>query len=75
MTTAMDSLQTLSSDTATLAMQQAMMAGHAGDDSLDGTDEEEIEEDEEEEEEEDDNGELQTTNVNDLGLDNSDSLD
>ncbi|XP_078283144.1 homeobox protein PKNOX2 isoform X2 [Rhinoraja longicauda] len=78
MTTAMDSLQTLSSDTATLAMQQAMMAGHAGDDSLDGTDEEEeVEEDdeEEEEEEEDDNGELQTTNVNDLGLDNSDSLD
>ncbi|GCB62414.1 hypothetical protein scyTo_0014491 [Scyliorhinus torazame] len=74
MTAAMDSLQTLSSDTATLAMQQAMMAGHAGDDSLDGTDEDEIEE-EEEEEEEDDNGELQTTNVNDLGLDNSDSLD
>ncbi|XP_067909948.1 homeobox protein PKNOX2 isoform X2 [Heterodontus francisci] len=72
MTAAMDSLQTLSSDTATLAMQQAMMAGHTGDDSLDGTDEEEIEE---EEEEEDDNGELQTTNVNDLGLDNSDSLD
>ncbi|XP_067827160.1 homeobox protein PKNOX2 isoform X2 [Heptranchias perlo] len=75
MTAAMDSLQTLSSDTATLAMQQAMMAGHAGDDSLDGTDEEEEIEDEEEEEEEDDNGELQTTNVSDLGLDNSDSLD
>ncbi|XP_048471412.1 homeobox protein PKNOX2 isoform X1 [Rhincodon typus] len=73
MTAAMDSLQTLSSDTATLAMQQAMMAGHAGDDSLDGTDEEEIEE--EDEDEDDDNGELQTTNVNDLGLDNSDSLD
>ncbi|XP_078064141.1 homeobox protein PKNOX2-like [Mustelus asterias] len=73
MTAAMDSLQTLSSDTATLAMQQAMMAGHGGDDSLDGTDEDEIED--EEEEEEDDNGELQTTNVNDLGLDNSDSLD
>ncbi|XP_060703090.1 homeobox protein PKNOX2 isoform X3 [Hemiscyllium ocellatum] len=73
MTAAIDSLQSLSSDTATLAMQQAMMAGHAGDDSLDGTDEEEIEE--EEEDEDDDNGELQTTNVNDLGLDNSDSLD
>ncbi|XP_062894596.1 homeobox protein PKNOX2 isoform X3 [Mobula hypostoma] len=74
MTTAMDSLQTLSSDTATLAMQQAMMAGHAGDDSLDGTDEEE-EIEEEDDEEDEDNGELQTTNVNDLGLDNSDSLD
>ncbi|XP_072094485.1 homeobox protein PKNOX2 isoform X3 [Mobula birostris] len=74
MTTAMDSLQTLSSDTATLAMQQAMMAGHAGDDSLDGTDEEE-EIEEEDDEEDEDNGELQTTSVNDLGLDNSDSLD
>ncbi|XP_005991205.1 homeobox protein PKNOX2 isoform X2 [Latimeria chalumnae] len=63
-----DNLQTLSSDNATLAMQQAMMAGH--DDSLDGT-EEEIEEEELDEENED----LQTTNVSDLGLEHSDSLE
>ncbi|XP_035391828.1 homeobox protein PKNOX2 isoform X2 [Electrophorus electricus] len=54
---AMDSLQPLSSDSATLAMQQAMLAG--ADDSMDGTEEDEEEEEEEEEgmeeeEEEDD---------------------
>ncbi|XP_075765572.1 homeobox protein PKNOX2 isoform X3 [Pelodiscus sinensis] len=73
----MDNLQSLSSDTATIAMQQAMMAAH--DDSLDGTEDEEeddMEEEEEEEEElEEDNEELQTTNVSDLGLEHSDSLE
>lgn len=49
----MDSLQSLSSDSATLAMQQAMLGA---DDSMDGTEEEDEEEEEEEEEgiEEDD---------------------
>uniref|UniRef100_G3T6F4 PBX/knotted 1 homeobox 2 n=1 Tax=Loxodonta africana TaxID=9785 RepID=G3T6F4_LOXAF len=51
----LDNLQSLSSDNATMAMQQAMMAAH--DDSLDGADE------------------LQTTNVSDLGLEHSDSLE
>uniref|UniRef100_A0A8C3XW50 PBX/knotted 1 homeobox 2 n=1 Tax=Chelydra serpentina TaxID=8475 RepID=A0A8C3XW50_CHESE len=71
----MDNLQSLSSDNATIAMQQAMMAGH--DDSLDGTEDEEEDEMEEEEEEdlEEDNDELQTTNVSDLGLEHSDSLE
>lgn len=53
----MDSLQSLSSDSATLAMQQAMLGA---DDSMDGTEEEEDddeEEDEEEEEEEEDDRE------------------
>ncbi|XP_074466623.1 homeobox protein PKNOX2 [Sebastes fasciatus] len=45
----MDSLQSLSSDSATLAMQQAMLGA---DDSMDGTEEEDEEEEEEEEEEE-----------------------
>ncbi|KAM9847080.1 homeobox protein PKNOX2 isoform 4-T4 [Aulostomus maculatus] len=45
----LDSLQSLSSDSATLAMQQAMLGA---DDSMDGTEEEEDEEEEEEEEEE-----------------------
>uniref|UniRef100_A0AAQ4RBK4 Pbx/knotted 1 homeobox 2 n=1 Tax=Gasterosteus aculeatus aculeatus TaxID=481459 RepID=A0AAQ4RBK4_GASAC len=45
----MDSLQSLSSDSATLAMQQAMLGA---DDSMDGTEDEDEEEDEEEEEEE-----------------------
>lgn len=45
----MDSLQPLSSDSATLAMQQAMLGG-GGEDSLDGTEDEEEEEEEEEEE-------------------------
>uniref|UniRef100_A0A8C3TI52 PBX/knotted 1 homeobox 2 n=1 Tax=Chelydra serpentina TaxID=8475 RepID=A0A8C3TI52_CHESE len=52
----MDNLQSLSSDNATIAMQQAMMA-------------------EEEEDLEEDNDELQTTNVSDLGLEHSDSLE
>ncbi|XP_074792778.1 homeobox protein PKNOX2 isoform X3 [Natator depressus] len=71
----MDNLQSLSSDNATIAMQQAMMAAH--DDSLDGTEDEEEDEMEEEEEEEleEDNDELQTTNVSDLGLEQSDSLE
>lgn len=60
-----------------MAMQQAMMAAH--DDSLDGTeeeDEDEMEEEEEEEEElEEETDELQTTNVSDLGLEHSDSLE
>uniref|UniRef100_A0A8C8VIJ6 PBX/knotted 1 homeobox 2 n=1 Tax=Pelusios castaneus TaxID=367368 RepID=A0A8C8VIJ6_9SAUR len=72
----MDNLQSLSSDNATIAMQQAMMAA-AHDDSLDGTEDEEEDEmeDEEEEELEEDNDELQTTNVSDLGLEHSDSLE
>ncbi|KAJ6658737.1 hypothetical protein lerEdw1_019897 [Lerista edwardsae] len=76
----MDNLQSLSSDNATIAMQQAMMAAH--DDSLDGTEDEEDdemedeeEEEEEEEELEEDTEELQTTNVSDLGLEHSDSLE
>ncbi|XP_006057729.1 homeobox protein PKNOX2 [Bubalus kerabau] len=71
----LDSLQSLSSDNATMAMQQAMMAAH--DDSLDGTEEEEEDEMEEEEEEEleEEADELQTTNVSDLGLEHSDSLE
>lgn len=71
----MDNLQSLSSDSATMAMQQAMMAGH--DDSLDGTEEEDEDEMEEEEEEEleEEADELQTTNVSDLGLEHSDSLE
>lgn len=59
-----------------MAMQQAMMAAH--DDSLDGTeeeDEDEMEEEEEEEELEEEADELQTTNVSDLGLGHSDSLE
>lgn len=74
----LDNLQSLSSDNATMAMQQAMMAAH--DDSLDGTEEEdeddmEEEEEEEEELEEEEADELQTTNVSDLGLEHSDSLE
>lgn len=71
----LDNLQSLSSDNATMAMQQAMMAAH--DDSLDGTEEEDEDEMEEEEEEEleEEADELQTTNVNDLGLEHSDSLE
>ncbi|KYO31362.1 homeobox protein PKNOX2 [Alligator mississippiensis] len=71
----MDNLQSLSSDNATIAMQQAMMAAH--DDSLDGTEDEEEDEIEEEEDDEleEDNDELQTTNVSDLGLEHSDSLE
>ncbi|XP_041427251.1 homeobox protein PKNOX2 isoform X3 [Xenopus laevis] len=67
----METLQSLSSDS--LTIQQAMMA--ANDDSLDGTEEDEDEEEMEEDELEDDSEELQTTNVSDLGLDHSDSLE
>ncbi|KAM4652540.1 homeobox protein PKNOX2 isoform 3-T5 [Discoglossus pictus] len=67
----MENLQSLSSDA--LTMQQAMMAAH--DDSLDGTEEDEDDEDMEEDELEDDSEELQTTNVSDLGLEHSDSLE
>ncbi|XP_029813273.1 homeobox protein PKNOX2 isoform X1 [Suricata suricatta] len=71
----LDNLQSLSSDNATMAMQQAMMAAH--EDSLDGTEEEDEDEMEEEEEEEleEEADELQTTNVSDLGLEHSDSLE
>ncbi|XP_036990090.2 homeobox protein PKNOX2 [Artibeus jamaicensis] len=71
----LDNLQSLSSDNATMAMQQAMMAAH--EDSLDGTEEEDEDEMEEEEEEEleEEADELQTTNVSDLGLEHSDPLE
>ncbi|NWY65047.1 PKNX2 protein, partial [Erithacus rubecula] len=78
----MDNLQPLSSATATMAMQQAMLAAH--DDSLDGTeeeeedeeDEDEMEEEEEEEEElEEEPGGLPAAPGTDLGLDHSDSLE
>lgn len=66
-----DNLQALSSDT--LSMQQAMMSAH--DDSLEGTEEEDEEEEMEEDELEEDSEDLQTTNVSDLGLEQSDSLE
>ncbi|NXS07384.1 PKNX2 protein, partial [Neodrepanis coruscans] len=78
----MDNLQSLSSATATMAMQQAMLTTH--DDSLDGTeeeeedeeDEDEMEEEEEEEEElEEEPGGLPAAPSADLGLDHSDSLE
>ncbi|XP_064029396.1 homeobox protein PKNOX2 isoform X1 [Pogoniulus pusillus] len=77
----MDTLQPLSSTTATIAMQQAMLAAH--DDSLDGTeeeeedeeDEEEMEEEEEEEELEEEPGGLPAAPSNDLSLEHSDSLE
>ncbi|XP_074018492.1 homeobox protein PKNOX2 isoform X3 [Numenius arquata] len=78
----MDNLQPLSSATATIAMQQAMLAAH--EDSLDGTeeeeeeeeDEDEMEEEEEEEEElEEEPGGLPAAPGADLGLDHSDSLE
>ncbi|KAF4794793.1 Homeobox protein PKNOX2 [Turdus rufiventris] len=81
-TQSMDNLQPLSSATATMAMQQAMLAAH--DDSLDGTeeeeedeeDEDEMEEEEEEEEElEEEPGGLPAAPGADLGLDHSDSLE
>ncbi|XP_074070002.1 homeobox protein PKNOX1 isoform X4 [Macrotis lagotis] len=55
-----DSLQSLSSDGATLAVQQVMMGGQSEDESVDST--------------EDDGGELTATNISGLVLDNSDSL-
>lgn len=77
----MDNLQPLSSATATMAMQQAMLAAH--EDSLDGTeedddeeDEDEMEEEEEEEEElEEEPGGLPAAPGTNLGLDHSDSLE
>ncbi|XP_078529086.1 homeobox protein PKNOX2-like [Lissotriton helveticus] len=74
----MDNLHSLSSDSATMAMQQAMLAAH--EDSLDGTEEEEEEDEDEDEEMEEDEVEedgegLQPTNVSDLGLKHNDSLE
>ncbi|KAG8568236.1 hypothetical protein GDO81_013934 [Engystomops pustulosus] len=66
-----DNLQSLSSDP--LSIQQAMMTAH--DDSLDGTEEDDEEEEMEEDELEEDSEDLQTTNVSDLGLEQSDSLE
>lgn len=66
-----DNLQALSSDA--LSMQQAMMTAH--DDSLEGTEEEDDEEEMEEDELDEDSEDLQTTNVSDLGLEQSDSLE
>lgn len=54
-----DSLQSLSSDGATLAVQQVMMAGQSEDESVDSGE---------------DDGDLSTTNISGLVLDNSDSL-
>ncbi|KAG9328000.1 hypothetical protein JZ751_016981 [Albula glossodonta] len=56
-----DGLQTLSSDGATLAVQQVMMGGQSEDDSGDSGDE-------------DEEGHLSNTNISGLGLDTSDSL-
>lgn len=47
----------------------------AHDDSLEGTEEEDEEEEMEEDELEEDSEDLQTTNVSDLGLEQSDSLE
>ncbi|MGH0129607.1 UNVERIFIED_CONTAM: hypothetical protein FKN15_038960 [Acipenser sinensis] len=55
-----DSLQSLSSDGATLAVQQVMMGGQSEDDSVESG--------------EDDSGDLSTTNISGLGLETSDSL-
>uniref|UniRef100_A0A8B9JPY0 Homeobox domain-containing protein n=1 Tax=Astyanax mexicanus TaxID=7994 RepID=A0A8B9JPY0_ASTMX len=78
----LDGLQPLSSDSATLAMQQAMLAG--ADDSMDGTEDDEedeeeeeegMEEDEEEEEEEDSEGGRQLSGRRDMRLDHSEALE
>uniref|UniRef100_UPI00398E623C homeobox protein PKNOX1-like n=1 Tax=Pristiophorus japonicus TaxID=55135 RepID=UPI00398E623C len=55
-----DSLQSLSSDGATLAVQQVMMAGQSGEDSGNSVEE--------------DDSDLSATNIGGLALDNSDSL-
>ncbi|XP_041067865.1 homeobox protein PKNOX1.1 [Carcharodon carcharias] len=55
-----DSLQSLSSDGATLAVQQVMMAGQSGEDSGNSVEE--------------DDSDLSATNISSLALDNSDSL-
>lgn len=71
-----DSLQPLSSDSATLAMQQAMLAG--AEDSMDGTDDEEEEEEDEEgmeDEDEDEEDERHLSVRRDLRLDHSEGLE
>ncbi|KAJ8282229.1 hypothetical protein COCON_G00047480 [Conger conger] len=60
-TVSMDGLQTLSSDGATLAVQQVMIGGHSEDESGDSGEDEE-------------NGDLSTSNMAELGLDTCDSL-
>lgn len=60
-----DGLQTLSSDGATLAMQQVMMGGHSEEDDDD--------EDDEEDEEDEDN-DPSHSDMTRLGLETSDSL-
>lgn len=76
----MDGLQPLSSDSATLAMQQAMLGGT--EDSMDGTEEEDDEEeeeegiDEEEDEEEDEESEGGRQMARrDLGLNHNEGLE
>ncbi|XP_064183845.1 homeobox protein PKNOX1.1 isoform X1 [Anguilla rostrata] len=59
-TVSMDGLQTLSSDGATLAVQQVMIGGHSEDESGDSGEE--------------DDGDLSASNMAELGLDTSDSL-
>ncbi|KAK3549742.1 hypothetical protein QTP86_007733 [Hemibagrus guttatus] len=71
-----DSLQPLSSDSATLAMQQAMLVG--AEDSMDGTDDEEEEEEDEEgmeDEEEDEEDERHLSVRRDLRLDHNEGLE
>lgn len=58
-----DGLQTLSSDGATLAMQQVMMGGHSEDDD-----------EEEEDDDEDEDDDPSHTDMTRLGLETSDSL-
>ncbi|XP_063068348.1 homeobox protein PKNOX1-like isoform X2 [Engraulis encrasicolus] len=62
-----DGLQTLTSDGATLAVQQVMLGGHSEDDSA-GSD------DEDDEHEHDGHPDLSDANMTRLGLDHSDSL-
>ncbi|KTF94933.1 hypothetical protein cypCar_00016802 [Cyprinus carpio] len=74
----MDGLQSLSSDSATLAMQQAMLGGT--EDSMDGTEEEDDEEEEEEgiDEEEDEDEEIEGGRQmarRDLGLNHNEGLE
>uniref|UniRef100_A0A8C1VJ02 Pbx/knotted 1 homeobox 2 n=1 Tax=Cyprinus carpio TaxID=7962 RepID=A0A8C1VJ02_CYPCA len=76
----MDGLQSLSSDSATLAMQQAMLGGT--EDSMDGTEEEEDEEEEEEgideEEDEEEDEEIEGGRQmarRDLGLNHNEGLE
>ncbi|XP_056592035.1 homeobox protein PKNOX2-like [Triplophysa dalaica] len=73
----MDGLQPLSSDSATLAMQQAMLGGT--DDSMDGTEDEDEEEEEEDgmDDEEDEEEEEESDGIRrrDLGLNHHDGLD